>query len=426
MALFSATNAADSTTFNIISCDDDNGSVVGSGFLSVLYATGLTPGITYYIAVDKFGASTTAGTFCITVDELATSMLATTNTCASTYQTPGGAVSTYKGWVPLTDGSSRLVALVRNPAGGSVGSYTVSQNVNTGAIRQSASSSVFYLDRNFRIANTTATNVDVQLFFLTSEMAALTTADGTTLSQLAVTRQTETVAGCQNNYLESNGPSIVIPQTSNGTSNNVDWIQFTTPGFSNFYLNKVGTVLPIAVEYFTGAKQATGNSLNWKVNCNASASAVMVLERSADGVRFTAINSRTETSLRCLQPFNHIDAVPVAGMNYYRLKTVDVDGRVAYSNIVAILNREKGIEIVSMIPNPVKDMATLSIASATISKMDIIVSDVAGKQLMKQSVVLSAGSNTVPLNLAHLAAGTYQVTGYTAEGKVKTMRFVKQ
>ena len=41
VGLFSATDVNDYTTFNIISCDDDGGSVNGSGFLSVVYATGL-------------------------------------------------------------------------------------------------------------------------------------------------------------------------------------------------------------------------------------------------------------------------------------------------------------------------------------------------------------------------------------------------
>ncbi len=52
LALFSATNANDYSTFTILSCDDDNG-VIG-GFRSTLYATGLSVGQTYYISVDGF------------------------------------------------------------------------------------------------------------------------------------------------------------------------------------------------------------------------------------------------------------------------------------------------------------------------------------------------------------------------------------
>jgi hypothetical protein len=77
-------------------------------------------------------------------------------------------------------------------------------------------------------------------------------------------------------------------------------------------------------------------------------------------------------------------------------------------------------------PNPVATQAMLSISSAQRSTMEIIVTDLAGKQLSKQRVVLIAGSNNVMLNLSNLAAGTYQVTGVTDEGERKSVRFVKQ
>ncbi|MEX0635826.1 MAG: T9SS type A sorting domain-containing protein, partial [Ferruginibacter sp.] len=111
---------------------------------------------------------------------------------------------------------------------------------------------------------------------------------------------------------------------------------------------------------------------------------------------------------------------------YYRLKSTDIDGKINYSTTVAIMNKTKGFEIVSMIPNPVETKAILSISSAVKATMEIVVTDLAGKQLSKQRVVLIAGSNQVPLNLSNLAAGTYQVTGVTDEGERKSIRFVKQ
>jgi hypothetical protein len=108
------------------------------------------------------------------------------------------------------------------------------------------------------------------------------------------------------------------------------------------------------------------------------------------------------------------------------LKTIDIDGKINYSTIVALLNKDKGFEIVSIMPNPVATKAMLSISSAQKSTMEIIITDLAGKQLSKQRVVLLAGSNQVSLNLSNLAAGSYQVTGVTDEGERKSLRFVKQ
>jgi hypothetical protein len=199
-----------------------------------------------------------------------------------------------------------------------------------------------------------------------------------------------------------------------------------TSSTGTFDISVTGAALPISIEYFKGIKQSNGHLLDWKVTCLNSPTVTLLLERSADGRNFKTINSQSATSTRCLQPFSFTDAAPLVGVNYYRLKTIDIDGKINYSTIVALLNKDKGFEIVSIMPNPVSTKAMLSISSAEKSTMEIIITDLAGKQLSKQRVVLFAGSNQVPLNLSNLAAGTYQVTGVTDEGERKSLRFVKQ
>ncbi len=227
---------------------------------------GLTPGTTYYIAVDRFGISTTTGTFCIAVDELASSMLSTNNTCSSTYQTPGGA-TIYSGWVPLLDGSSKLIALVRNPSGGQASSFGVFQNVNTGAVRQDANG-LKYLDRNFRITNVNPGTYDVQLFLLTTEQTALQAADpNATLANLNITRQTGE-SGCATNFA-SGGSNSLITQSGSGAANGVSWIQFSTPGFSNFFVNAGNNPLPVTLKTFSGKNTGAVNYLNWETASRA-------------------------------------------------------------------------------------------------------------------------------------------------------------
>jgi hypothetical protein len=247
VAVFSTNNVNDYTQFSVISCDDDGGSL-GSGFMSVVYATGLTGGGTYYIAVDKYSNFTSNGTFCIAVDELSSSMLASANTCASSYQAPSANINTtYTGWQPLVDAGSKLIALVKNPAGGSVDAYTVSQNINTAAVRQDAVSKEYYLNRNYKINNSTATNVDVQFFFLNTELTALAAVDpAATLDKLRVTRQTGTT--CQDNFVAANGTNSELTQTGFGSINGVSWITVNTPAFSNFFIHS--TKSPIITKVF--------------------------------------------------------------------------------------------------------------------------------------------------------------------------------
>ncbi|MEQ1767218.1 MAG: hypothetical protein ABL859_07290, partial [Methylotenera sp.] len=92
-----------------------------------------------------------------------------------------------------------------------------------------------------------------------------------------------------------------------------------------------GSVLPITTQYFTGSKQASSNILDWKVTCTSAPSITMILERSADGKNFKTIQTLVETAARCAQNFTYTDALPLIGINYYRLKTIDENGKVNYS-----------------------------------------------------------------------------------------------
>ncbi|MEO7482113.1 MAG: hypothetical protein ABIT81_00020, partial [Ferruginibacter sp.] len=80
------------------------------------------------------------------------------------------------------------------------------------------------------------------------------------------------------------------------------------------------SIVPISIEFFRGAKQTSGNLLDWKVSCTSTPYATLTLERSADGRSFSTVNSQQATSLRCQSPFNYVDAAPLPGVNYYRLK----------------------------------------------------------------------------------------------------------
>jgi hypothetical protein len=182
----------------------------------------------------------------------------------------------------------------------------------------------------------------------------------------------------------------------------------------------------IRFQYLKAVSQAGNYSLEWKVNCIRSPHATMILERSTNGRIYSAIYSVTGSAIRCQQAFNYTDAAPAAGLNHYRLQMIDADGNSSYSSVAVLLNKISGIEMVNLLPTLVKDNAILNIASAEISKMQIVVSDVNGKQLMSRNVNLIAGSNQVDFNLSILPSGTYQMTGYTTDGQSKTIRFVKQ
>lgn len=197
-------------------------------------------------------------------------------------------------------------------------------------------------------------------------------------------------------------------------------------GFSDFGIGGNITSLPVSIEYFRGTKQTTGHLLNWKVNCVGSPTAILTLERSGNSRDFSVVNSITATALRCLQPFNYTDVSPLPGINYYRVKMTDADGRTNYSNIIALLNNTRGFEITTVQPNPVITNTSLNIASASKENAFLIIADITGRRLLQKSISLVAGSNQVFLDMAAYPSGVYSVVIVNSAGEKRTVSVVKQ
>lgn len=210
------------------------------------------------------------------------------------------------------------------------------------------------------------------------------------------------------------------PMEVNGSEN------YLLPGGTGAAATSLGNPLPITINYFKGVKQTNKNLLTWKVTCISTPRATMILERSADSRNFTGINSITADALRCDQPFDFTDTDPLKGMNYYRLKMIDADGKVTYSSLVALLNAAKGFDITGIAPNPVaSDHFNLNIASAQAGKIEVGIVDMQGRLVKKESISLIAGFTSLPVMVSGLANGTYTLRCTMDGGETKELRFVK-
>ncbi len=205
-------------------------------------------------------------------------------------------------------------------------------------------------------------------------------------------------------------------------------VSFPANGFSGYFISsKPRSPLPIKVEYFRGSKQGSNHLLDWKVVPVNTVNGTITLERSADSRNFSSIYSITASAIRMQQPFSYNNASPLNGINYYRLKLVDDNGFVTYSSIIALTNATKGFEVINITPNPVTEgRFKLNVTAAEQVKMEIVVTDIAGRVVATQSNTLIAGFNAIDVNVNKLANGTYQVMGITAEGRTKVLQFVKQ
>lgn len=331
-------------------------------------------------------------------------------------------------YVPLVDSSNALIAQLY-PQGNNLGTVTPSYYKHNGPVRQDPSGR-YYMDRNLTITVATqpTSSYNLRFPYQNSELNALIAQPGSGVTDQFSLNMTKNPDACLS-AIGGGWPGVLYSPTGFGSIGGDRFVDVTniTGGFSSFYLHGGSTPVPVKVEYFKGAKQGADNLLDWKVSCTNTPSATLTLERSADSRNFGRIYSITATALRCQQPFSYTDSRSLPGMNYYRLKMEDANGVVTYSSIVALLNRDKGFEMVNITPNPVTDGSfKLNISASQITKMQVIVADMQGRMLSSKAISLTAGFNAIDMNVSNLAKGTYQVYGVTDEMKTKALSFVKQ
>ena len=334
------------------------------------------------------------------------------------------------------------------------GLFPVSGKINTCVTLQS-SQQFFngepYVQRHFDIepvsSNTTTTSATITLYFTNAEFVQFNTNN-------PLWPRLPTVAGGGNadnnrsnlSVTQYHGPASISPSTPfnypsavtgvliRPGSSNVVWngsywaVTFNVTGFSGFYVHtNLNWPLPITVNYINGIKQAGKHLITWKVTCNTTPSAILTLERSADARNFTGVYTTNATAIRCAQPFDYTDAQPLAGMNYYRLKMVDADGKITYSNTIALLNASKGFELLNIAPNPVTSGSfKLNATAAAATKVETVISDMQGRVVSRQTITLIAGYNSIDMNVSNLAKGTYNISCISADDKTRVIRFVKQ
>lgn len=165
--------------------------------------------------------------------------------------------------------------------------------------------------------------------------------------------------------------------------------------------------LPITLTMWKGVYRNNKTYLAWQAE-NAIQFSHFVVERSTDGVRFSPLGEVAATSSNTLsQQYSYEDEYPANGLNYYRLKMVDLDGQSTYSGIITIRTDGKGLQI-SATPNPFTDHVAITIQSSTNETANIRLYNNDGKLVWRKTTYVTAGTNVQYYNdLQSLPRGIY-------------------
>ncbi len=194
--------------------------------------------------------------------------------------------------------------------------------------------------------------------------------------------------------------------------------QFTS--FSTFnLLSGNQQTLPVELLFFDAIPNNNEVFLSWKTASEQN-NDFFLLERSKDGRDFEAIAQINGAGTSTLpQNYSYVDEKPFKGVNYYRLRQVDFDGKFEFSNIKSVQIDSRGSSNWKLAPSPTEGSLNILFEDAVPTSGEIIIYDILG-HLVHQEII-AEGRELINLSLHHLPSGTYFLR---YDGK--TERFLKQ
>lgn len=213
---------------------------------------------------------------------------------------------------------------------------------------------------------------------------------------------TPTTSGASKNWNSNVDGNMVTWNSSGGTPSS----------YGNY--PSCNTPLPVSLLAFYGTLKENNISLRWQTTEEINFDHFEV-ERSFDMENFMTINS-TEIHSVSEGLYRFDDISPAIGINYYRLKMVDIDGSVNFSKAISVIY--EGDTPFVLYPNPTSELIKFSHV--------VLVSFDNYAVFTNNNRLVEVGRlEAEELNIKHLQAGNYWIVFYSNKGNRLPKRFIK-
>lgn len=328
--------------------------------------------------------------------------------------------------VYLTDASNNLVAII-NDKGHDLGtvSATAYKRASSVLINNNQGGQDAAMGRSF-VLDFTGTGltpaVEVKFPYTDAEMDSLkvsaaatpiTTDDISTAADLGSTQyegpsEDDTYNTASATYL------VYHRQLSNGSVLNGKYVTIGLSQNGEHWLhgnNGNNSPLPVKLVSFTATANDAADKVEtrWTTSLEIN-SDYFGVERSADGINFNEVGRVAAAGNNTGNiDYRFDDTKPFAGLSYYRLRQVDLDGSYEYSNIVSVTMGHQNY--VQIYPNPTNSELNIDVANPS-DKILLTVYNISGQEVFAKTFGSMAVNKTehITLNIKNeLAAGMYMV-----------------
>jgi hypothetical protein len=169
---------------------------------------------------------------------------------------------------------------------------------------------------------------------------------------------------------------------------------------------QAASTLPINLFNFSGILVRNSNVLNWAA-ANSINTNLFEVESRTENSGFVKIGSVTAKNNNLQNNYSFVHSNPPPGVNYYRLKIIDKDGKYNWSNVIT-LKRNISSFVNHVYPNPFKDEINAAIIVDNSGYINLNIYDADGRRIRGERVPVSKGYNLVTVSgLSKIASGIY-------------------
>ncbi len=214
--------------------------------------------------------------------------------------------------------------------------------------------------------------------------------------------------------------SGVATATFDGTASGVYYFIYRAPnGCTDTMFVTVTCALPVNLTQFNAVSNNGSSLLTWQT-AQESNNHHFDIERSINGSNFVVIGETAGAgNSNTIKNYSYTDKSPVIGLNYYRLRQVDLDNSYSYSEIRLV--KFDATEAITLYPNPTTGKVYITSTTSSVLSSVILYSS-EGTQL-KQYVNFRSGNS---IDLRAYSQGVYMVRVLDAKGNSVVQKLIKQ
>ena len=252
-------------------------------------------------------------------------------------------------------------------------------------------------------------NVRVTLSFNSSERSGPVT----DLADLRVAR-----------YNGTNWVSLGNTGTTGGTSSGTVTTTNSVSSFSPFTIASSSTLnpLPITLLNFNAVPTGVNVLVKW-TTINEINNDFFTVEKSLDGKNWTVLGTvKGAGNTNVTSDYALIDFAPVEGIQYYRLKQTDLDGKGSLSGIVPVRFSSEASTTIVLFPQPAGNVLNVSVQNNENENASMTVYSAMGQKMIEMN---SLSGTMFQIDLSSLSSGVYYLE-FDLDGVITKSKIIKQ